>query len=73
MTTPDRSMFFMQHYQLKLTAEEWAAIKLNDGMVLPENKTYCLKISPLVYGLSTADYIATMHEKNVSFWPADQT
>lgn len=71
MTTPDRSVFFMQYYQLKLTSDEWLAIKLNDGFVLQENKPYCLKISPLVYGLSTADYISTMAEKAPHFWPQD--
>jgi hypothetical protein len=71
MTTPDRSVFFMQHYQLKLTSEEWLAIKLNDGFVLQENKPYCLKITPLVYGLQTADYVATCVEKSGNGWSQD--
>jgi hypothetical protein len=70
MTTPDRTVFVLQHYGITLNADEWLAIKLNDGMVLPENKPYCLKISPLVYGLSTADYISTVSEKDVFYWPA---
>ena len=69
MTTPDRSVFLMQHYQIRLTPDEWLCIKLNDGFVLQENKPYCLKISPLVYGIQTADFISTMIEKNVSYWP----
>jgi hypothetical protein len=71
MTTPDRSVFIMQHYGVRLTTEEWLAIKLNDGFVLQENKPYCLKISPLVYGVSTADYISTMAEKGTRFWPKE--
>lgn len=63
MTTPDRSVFFLQHYGIKLNPDEWLAIKLNDGFVLQENKPYCLKIKPLVYGLMTSDYIATCQEK----------
>lgn len=69
LSTPDRSVFIMQHYQVALTSEEWLAIKLNDGFVVDMNKPYCLRITPLVYGVMTADYIATMSEKNVGFWP----
>lgn len=69
MTTPDRSIFMMQHYGIQLTADEFLSIKLNDGMILPENKPYGLKMSQLVYGVQTADYCATMTEKNVSYWP----
>jgi len=63
MTTPDRSVFLLQHYGIQLTADEWLSIKLNDGFVLQENKPYCLKIPPLVYGIMTADYVSTMSEK----------
>jgi HD domain-containing protein len=69
LTTPDRSVFIMQHYGVKLTSEEALAIKLNDGFVVEANRHYCLKITPLVYGVMTADYVATMMEKHVSFWP----
>lgn len=71
MTTPDRSVFVMQHYGIQLTPDEALSIKLNDGFVLNENKPYCLRISPLVYGTMTADYCATMVEKNVAFWPSE--
>jgi len=69
MTTPDRTVFVLQHYGVKLSPDEAIAIKLNDGFVLQENRPYCLKISPLVFGLMTADYISTMEEKHVDFWP----
>jgi hypothetical protein len=69
LATPDRSVFIMQHYGVRLTPEEWLAIKLNDGFVYDPNKPYCLKISPLVYGVMTADYISTMAEKGTKFWP----
>lgn len=72
MTTPDRSVFIMQHYQVKLSIDEYLAIKLNDGFVVQENKPYCLKISPLVYGLQTADYISTMQEKPGTIWPPQE-
>lgn len=69
--TPDRSVFIMQHYGIKLTTDEWLSIKLNDGFVYDPNKPYCLKISPLVYGTMTADYISTMAEKGTPFWPKE--
>lgn len=71
MGTPDRSVFVMQHYGVQLTPDEWLSIKLNDGFVLQENKPYCLKVSPLVYGVMTADYCATMSEKAPFFWPGE--
>lgn len=72
LTTADRSVFIMQHYGIQLTADEFLAIKLNDGFVVQENRPYCLKISPLVYAIQTADYLSTMLEKNVSFWPSNK-
>jgi len=69
LTTPHRTIFMMQHYGVQLTVDEHLALLLNDGFILQENKPYGLKVSPLVYGLMTADYNATMCEKNVSFWP----
>lgn len=71
MSTPDRSVFIMQHYGVQLSPDEWLAIKLNDGFVLQENKPYCLRISPLVYGVMTADYVSTMAEKGTAFWPKE--
>jgi len=71
MTTPDRSLFLLQHYGVQLTADESLAVKLNDGFSPEENKPYCLKVTPLVYGLMTSDYVATMVEKRVDFWPTE--
>lgn len=67
-TTPDRSVFLMQHYGIRLTVDEFLSIKLNDGWVLTENKPYCLKVSKLVYGVMTADYIATCDEGQKRDW-----
>lgn len=71
LTTPDRSVFIMQHYGIRLTPDEWLSIKLNDGFVVQDNKPYCLKESPLVFAVQTADYISTMVEKGVKFWPSE--
>lgn len=71
LTTPDRSVFILQHYGIKLSADEWLSVKLNDGFVYDPNKPYCLKVSPLVYGLMTADYVSTMIEKPGNIWPVE--
>lgn len=63
MTTPQRSVHMCQQFGLRLNTDEYLSILLNDGFVLDENKPYCLKISPLVYAVITADYISTMQEK----------
>jgi hypothetical protein len=67
-STPDRSIYLLQHFGVKLTQTEWLAIKLNDGYVLEENKPYCLKVPKLVTAIMTADYVATMDEKNPPCW-----
>jgi hypothetical protein len=65
MTVPDRGVWLCQHYGLRLTHDEYLAIKLNDGWVLQENKQYCLKEPKLAHVVMTADYIATMQEKGL--------
>lgn len=72
LSTPDRSLFLMQHYGIPLTVDEFLAVKLNDGFKPEENKKYCLKIRPLVYGIQTADYISTMEEKPGTIWPISE-
>lgn len=68
MTTPQRSVHLCQQFGIRLNTDEYLAILLNDGFVLDENKAYCLKISPLVYAVITADYISTMQEKVGEGW-----
>ena len=68
MTTPQRSVYMCQAFGLNLKIDEYLSILLNDGFVLDENKQYCLKISPLVFAVMTADYISTMQEKNEEVW-----
>lgn len=65
MTVPDRGVWLCQHYGVRLTQDEYLAIKLNDGWVLQENKLYCLKEPKLAHVIMTADYIATMQEKGL--------
>jgi hypothetical protein len=68
MTTSDRSIYLLNKFGVQLSADEFRAIKLNDGFVVEENKSYCLKIPQLVFAIMTADYVSTMEEKNVPFW-----
>lgn len=63
MTVPQRSMFIMQYFGVKLSYDEYLAILLNDGWILQENKPYCLKEPPLAHVIMTADYISTFQEK----------
>lgn len=68
MTTPQRSVHMCQSFGLKLKNDEYLSILLNDGFVVDENKAYCLKISPLVFTVMTADYVSTMQEKAGQGW-----
>lgn len=68
MTTQHRTLHTLQHFNVKLTHEEFVAILLNDGFVVDENKPYCLKLPKLAHVVMTADYVSTMEEKNVSYW-----
>ena len=68
MTTPQRSIHMCQSFGLKLKNDEYLSILLNDGFVVDENKAYCLKISPLVFTVMTADYVSTMQEKTGQGW-----
>jgi hypothetical protein len=68
MSTPQRSVHMCQAFGLKLMMDEYLSILLNDGFVLDENKPYCLKTSPLVFAVMTADYISTMQEKVGGDW-----
>jgi len=63
MTTQQRSVFVMQYHGINLAYDEYLAILLNDGWVVPENKPYCLKEPPLAHVIMTADYISTTQEK----------
>ena len=64
MKTPQRSVFMCQHYGIHLNSDEYLAILLNDGFVVEDNKTYCLKEPLLAHVVMTADYISTRQEKS---------
>jgi len=63
METPDRSVWLLQQFGVKLSRDEWLAIKLNDGYVYEPNRKYCMREGVLAHIIMTADYISTMQEK----------
>lgn len=65
MTVPDRGVWLCQHFGLKLTQDEFLAIKLNDGQYAQENAPYKMKEPALVDAVHMADLISTKQEKNV--------
>jgi hypothetical protein len=65
MTVPDRGVWLCQHFGLKLTQDEWLAIKLNDGQYAEENAPYKMKEPLLADVVHLADYISCKQEKNL--------
>lgn len=65
MTTTDRSLWLMQHFGIKLTFEEFVAIRLADGQYAEENAPYKMKEPILADIVHMADFIATKQEKNL--------
>ena len=63
MTVPDRGVWLCQHFGLKLTQDEFLAIKLNDGQYAEENSPYKMKEPTLAVAVHMADLIATRDEK----------
>jgi putative nucleotidyltransferase with HDIG domain len=66
MTVPDRGVWLCQHFGLKLTQEEFLAIKLNDGHFDETNAPYKMKEPTLAVAVHMADLIATREEKHQS-------
>lgn len=63
MTVPDRGVWLCQHFGLRLTHDEFMAIKLNDGQYADENAPYKMKEPPLAIIVHTADIISTKQEQ----------
>jgi len=56
----------MQQFDVKLTQDEWLAIKLNDGHEADENRPYRMKESVLALVIHAADRMACQQEKEIS-------
>jgi hypothetical protein len=64
MTVPDRGVWLCQHFGLRLTKEEFLAIKLNDGQYDETNAPYKMKEPTLAVVVHMADLLATREEKS---------
>jgi putative nucleotidyltransferase with HDIG domain len=63
MTVPQRSVWLMSHFGIKLSKNEYLAILLNDGQYTQENKSYAMREPQLATVIHTADLFATKEEK----------
>ena len=66
MKVPDRGLWLLQHYGVKVTDKEYIGIKLTDGLYDEANKSYLMSYNPdwalrsnLPYILHQADMMAT--------------
>lgn len=69
MLIPDRSLYLLQKYGIKVSQQEYLAIKLHDGIFDEANKSYFISYSPdskfktnIVPILHVADYLASRAE-----------
>lgn len=62
-TNRDRTMFVLQHYQIPLSAQEYQAILLNDGLNVDANRAYSMKEYDLSFWTQMADCWAARTEK----------
>lgn len=69
MLVPDRSLFVLQKFGIKLTQQEYLAIKLHDGLFDESNKAYYVSFNPdsklktnIVPILHSADYLSSKLE-----------
>jgi hypothetical protein len=65
MSVPDRSLYVLQYYGVRLTIDETLAIRLHDGLAVEANRAYSMKEPPLADVLHMADMIATKQEKGI--------
>ena len=66
MKVPDRGLWLLQHYEVKVTENEYLGIKLTDGLYDEANKSYLMSYNPdfnlrsnMAYILHQADMMAT--------------
>lgn len=63
MTTSQMGLFLMQHFEIKLSYNEYMSILLNDGPIVEENRTYAMKEPLLAILVHQADRMACEQEK----------
>lgn len=58
MPNSERGLWIMQHFGVKLSMDEWLAIRLNDGMYVRENEPYKMHEPTLALIVHQADRMA---------------
>lgn len=61
--TSERGLYLLQKFGIEVSHEEWAAIRLNDGQYVEENKPYRQKEPDLALIVHWADMWSTKQEK----------
>lgn len=65
MTINDRSLWLVSHFGMKLSKEEWLAIRLNDGQYTEENSAYKMNEGSLPLLVHQADRLSCEQEKEI--------
>lgn len=63
MPNAERGLWIIQHFGIKLTMDEWLAIRLNDGPYAEENRYYAMSEPNLALIIHHADRMACQKEK----------
>lgn len=72
MKAPERGLYILQHYGVKITQNEWIAIKLSDGMYDEGSKSYLVNYAPyamktnLPYIIHWADHMSCRVENDAT-------
>jgi hypothetical protein len=63
MPNAERGLWLLQHFGVKLTLDEWIAIRINDGAYSDDNKYYSMSEPDLALIIQQADRMACQQEK----------
>ena len=76
MKVPDRGLWLLQHYGVKVTEKEYIGIKLTDGLFDDANKSYLMTYNPdfslkshMPHILHQADMMAARIEFEIEWLP----
>lgn len=65
LTTSERGLYLLQKFSIEVSHEEYAAIRLNDGQYVEENKPYRQREPDLALIVHWADMWSTKQEKSL--------
>tara|TARA_R110002126_G_scaffold53905_1_gene145992 strand:+ start:1223 stop:1816 length:594 start_codon:yes stop_codon:yes gene_type:complete len=66
MPNAERGLWLLQHFGVKLTLDEWIAIRTNDGPIAEENRVYAMCEPKLAIIVHQADRMACEQEKDIA-------